>query len=63
MPIPFMTSQRAVSPNRIELLQCTFLKVAQAIDIKSSVSPFSGEVTDRIQTKNTGEIKFSIKGL
>lgn len=57
MSIPFMTSQRAVSPNRIELLQCTFLEVAQAIDIKSSVSPFSGEVTDRIQTKNTGEIK------
>lgn len=63
MSIPFMTSQRAVSPNRIELLQCTFLKVEQAKDIKSSVSPFSGEVTDRIQTKNTGEIKFSIKGL
>lgn len=63
MSIPFMTSQRAASPKRMELLQCTFLKVEQAIDIKSSVSPFSEEVTNRTQTKNTGEIKFSMKGL
>lgn len=62
MPIPFMTSQRAVSPNRIELLQCTFLKVEQAIDIKSSVSPFSGEVTGYRQ-RTLVRLKFSIKGL